>query len=758
MDNIVVQYPHKQMTLMMTMSVILRALIRLRYGVQSGSGGTDTFVCVPNVMVIVNVNVVAHLFIVVALVCILFEPCWANSTSLQTRETDSLKQLLAKELRTKHPTDTAIVNRLIEIGFSVRYTFPDTALVYANEALLRSKKAGYKSGQARSLGIRGIVAIYERHYNAGLEALLESYDIYQVLGEKVRQAFVLNNLGYMHKAQGKMTVAKDYFMRSEAIFRAANHKPGLSLVLGNLGDIALKSGDASEALRLEREAFVCGKQGKEEYYAHVALYHIGTIFLALSEYDSAAHYQKEALRFFERKGIKQYIVRSLENLAAIYAAEGCFPLAFATAGRGLQVADSTKAFEDVALICERFSIMYTQTGRHDIALEYYRRSAAMRDSLLSFNIEERMKTLDIMRLAERKDKVLLLAEKEQERLETLRNTLIMGIVLVGGLFLLAVNRYRLKARSEAALREVNAVILRQQRELEEQSKHIQESNTALAASNMELDVKNEHLYEANQRLEAANERLAALNLEKDELLNIVAHDLKNPLTGIMMSSSSLAQAANLPFERIVAMGQRILQSSERMLNIVTKLLNLNALEQGGKTLQMSHFDIVALVRHLGEEHTEHATTKDILLALDLPPGSIMMHTDSGAMAEVVENLLDNALKYSPKGKRVWVSVQEMSVPASKEDTSEEGIGVGDSLVRISVRDEGQGFSDDDKKRLFGKFARLSAKPTGGEDSTGLGLSIVKKLVDAMGGQITVVSELGAGTTFIVDVPTVAMNV
>lgn len=683
--------------------------------------------------------------LIIIIVSVLFSvgSCTANTLLAQTREADSLKQILAKELRAKPAThDTALVNRMIEIGFSVRNTFPDTALIYANEALLRAKKIGYKSGQARSLGIRGIVSIYERHYNAGLEALLESYDIYEVLGEKVRQAFVLNNLGYMHKAQGKMALAKDYFKRSEAIFRAAKHKAGLALVLGNLGDIALKSGDILEALRLEREAFEWGKQGKEDYYAHVALYHIGTVFLALEKYDSAAYYQKEALQFFERKKINQYIVRSLENLAAIYAAEKRFPLAFATAERGLRVADSTKAFEDIALICERFSLMYSQVGRHDIALDYYRRAAAMRDSLLSFNIEERMKTLDIMRLAERKDKVLLLAEKEQERLSTLRNTLIIGLVFVIVLLGLAINRYRLKARSEAALREVNAIILRQQRELEEQSKHIQESNTALATSNMELDIKNEHLYEANQRLESANQRLEALNHEKDELLSIVAHDLKNPLTGIMMSSSTLAQAANLPLERIAAMGERILQSSERMLNTITKLLSLNALEQGGKTLETRRFNVAQLVRDLVDEHHAHAAAKDITILVEVSDDDIELKTDESAMAEVVENLLDNALKYSPKGKRVWVSVQK-NISTHLENAT---------FVRVAVRDEGPGLNDEDKTRMFGKFARLSAKPTGGEDSTGLGLSIVKKLVEAMGAEIMVESQYGQGTTFNVDVP------
>ena len=112
-----------------------------------------------------------------------------------------------------------------------------------------------------------------------------------------------------------------------------------------------------------------------------------------------------------------------------------------------------------------------------------------------------------------------------------------------------------------------------------------------------------------------------------------------------------------------------------------------------------------------------------------------------ALSQVLDNLVSNAVKYSPPNKNIWVDIQE---------TTEN--------VRIAIRDEGPGLSDDDKSKLFGKFARLSAQPTGGEHSTGLGLSIVKKMIEAMNGKVWCESELGHGATFFVEISRTASEV
>ena len=101
--------------------------------------------------------------------------------------------------------------------------------------------------------------------------------------------------------------------------------------------------------------------------------------------------------------------------------------------------------------------------------------------------------------------------------------------------------------------------------------------------------------------------------------------------------------------------------------------------------------------------------------------------------QIIDNLVSNAVKYSPPGKNIYVQVRQF-----------------EGGVRGEVRDEGPGISAEDQKRLFGKFARLSAQPTAGEHSTGLGLAIVKRLVESMKGKVWRESEIGRGAAFIVE--------
>jgi signal transduction histidine kinase len=122
--------------------------------------------------------------------------------------------------------------------------------------------------------------------------------------------------------------------------------------------------------------------------------------------------------------------------------------------------------------------------------------------------------------------------------------------------------------------------------------------------------------------------------------------------------------------------------------------------------------------------------------------------DPNILYQILENLVSNAVKYSPSMRSVWVRVVASEVSALG-GSPQNGI---QHYIRMEIQDEGPGLSADDKSKLFSKFARLSAQPTGGEHSTGLGLSIVKKLVEAMHGRVWCESKLGKGSTFIVEMP------
>jgi len=309
-------------------------------------------------------------------------------------------------------------------------------------------------------------------------------------------------------------------------------------------------------------------------------------------------------------------------------------------------------------------------------------------------------------------------------------------------------------RRNDALRRANAEILGQQELLEKQRQQIQGMNIAL--------------YENNQQLSTQNILLKELHTEKDELLGIVAHDLKNPLAAIASFANILRHDdGSLTPTQHLEFVTHIIESAERMFEIIRNLLDINALERGGLRVQLQPVEISSVLDYAINSYRERAEEKNITLHTDFSPTPFALGDESLVM-QVVDNLISNAVKYSPHGSKVTVKLTVEGVK-SAESVKNDIVNMNNilsvsghqpalystrssSVIRFEVRDEGPGLTDDDKVKLFGKFARLSAQPTGGEHSTGLGLSIVKKMVDAMNGRVYCESILGEGAAFIVELP------
>jgi two-component system, sensor histidine kinase and response regulator len=236
-------------------------------------------------------------------------------------------------------------------------------------------------------------------------------------------------------------------------------------------------------------------------------------------------------------------------------------------------------------------------------------------------------------------------------------------------------------------------------------------------------------------LKAARDRLKELAEDKDELLGILAHDLKNHLGGLNMSAKLLCERIrNLHDERIQRLADNAFYSSAQLLAFVKDFL-ANAAAEHRFEPQLTTVDAagsaIASVR-LFEDRVRH---KQLEIQTNFPDESLIAHADAHAMDQIFSNLISNAVKFSPSGKKIYVAVR--------------GNG---HYVECSIRDEGPGFTDMDKTRMFRRYGRLSARPTGGETSTGLGLSIVRKLVLAMNGELTCESAPGQGATFTFRLP------
>jgi ligand-binding sensor domain-containing protein/signal transduction histidine kinase len=273
--------------------------------------------------------------------------------------------------------------------------------------------------------------------------------------------------------------------------------------------------------------------------------------------------------------------------------------------------------------------------------------------------------------------------------------------------------------------------------VEVRTAELRESNEEIQHHLEELDKQAHEIELSNLELRGKNLQLEALHQEKNEFLGIVAHDLKNPLSSIALTASLIhTYRQRHGAEWIDEQMNKIEEMTGRMTSIITNLLDVNALESGNYNFHVEDFDIVPIVAMVVREYRSKSLSKNIGIIAELPPeNTTLARADSAIVQGILDNLLSNAVKYSPHGKHVFVRVVSA-----------------DAAVRIEVQDEGQGISEEDMKKLFGKFARLSAQPTGGEHSTGLGLSIVKKMVAAMQGKVWCESEVGRGATFIVELP------
>jgi signal transduction histidine kinase len=270
--------------------------------------------------------------------------------------------------------------------------------------------------------------------------------------------------------------------------------------------------------------------------------------------------------------------------------------------------------------------------------------------------------------------------------------------------------------------------------------HLHES---LARANAELERRVEErtaaLADANFRLEGQGAQLKRVNAFKNEILGTIAHDLKNPLMVILGRAEMLATLAGKSAEDVkAAMDTQIgyVRTAAQRMNRIVDVSVADAMADAFDiSIDRRHVDLGKIVRTVADLNEGLAAAKHQTLEIELEP-DLPISADPDRLMEAVENLVSNAVKYTPPGGHVRVSARRVGAEAE-----------------AVVADSGPGLKPEDVARLFGRFQRLSAQPTGGESSTGLGLSIVRKIIDLHGGRIDI-SENGplGGASFAVVLP------
>jgi len=230
--------------------------------------------------------------------------------------------------------------------------------------------------------------------------------------------------------------------------------------------------------------------------------------------------------------------------------------------------------------------------------------------------------------------------------------------------------------------------------------------------------------------------LERLNRQKNEFIGIAAHDLRSPLSVIEMYSSFLLGG---PAGRLSEKEREFLKvislQSRFMLNLINDLLDVTRIESGNLDLRPESGDYGQFVRRVAALQGLLAERRGIAVAVEGGENPCVVRFDPARLEQVLNNIIGNAVRYSAAGTRVSVRVEREA-----------------GLVRTSVRDQGPGIPAAEQGTIFKAFYRGTAKPAAGERSTGLGLPIARRIVEAHGGTIGVESEVGKGSTFFFTLP------
>lgn len=263
----------------------------------------------------------------------------------------------------------------------------------------------------------------------------------------------------------------------------------------------------------------------------------------------------------------------------------------------------------------------------------------------------------------------------------------------------------------------------------------QENSRVLAAQNTDLTSLNAALHKQNDELQHINTKLDEANTFKTRMVSIVSHDLKNPLNTIRLLADALRPELREDSHEGKETLNTLISQTQHSSQMVEELLDMAALDMGRIKLRREEMDLSALVAAVVFMQSVIAEKKHQSISMALPENCVIVG-DEGRLRQVVENLISNAVKFSPLGTTILVRLT-----APKQ-----------GWVRFSVQDHGPGLNAEDKGKVFGHFQKLSARPTGNEHSSGIGLAIVKQIVELHGGRIFVESDAGEGATFTVELP------
>jgi signal transduction histidine kinase len=645
-------------------------------------------------------------------------------------------------------TDEEKIRTRLALLKEIKNTEAQPTLNVAEETLqLIGTRTDLQHEKGRAHLSKGIGLYHLNFYTESLSQMEEALKIFQTIPHPIDLIQALLGIGLVQCYLGNYSKALGYYQDSLTQSKVLNHEEYIFASLNNIGNLYHAIGDYPNSLLYHHQGLSLKRAAQDKHNIAISLNNIGNVYYDIQEIDNAYPYYQESLSLFSELEHRRGIAITLSNLGNVARAREDYKTALTFYEESLSTQKEIQDQRGVLYALLNLGDLNISLNQPESALSFYEECLTLSRQIMDKAAEvETLKSLA---------KVLVVLKRYTEAEHFLSEGLTMSdesnmTQSKSHILQTQAELYTETGDPKKALEAYKAYHETERKILgEEKQKQLAMMQVRFETeqAKLDLDLQKKEAEMTRLKNEELNKALAdaiEANRFKNELLSVAAHDLKNPLQSISGFAQLLKAKSSNP-ETVEHYSDTIERGAAKMLAIVNELLTTAEHSVMGVRLDLQFINLVEILETIVHSNQPQLAQKQQTMQTHFPE-VCNISADRMRLMKVMDNLISNAIKYSETGKTITVTCELITAKPESNQLSYQS-------VRVSVKDEGQGLSDEDKEKLFGRFQRLSAKPTGGESSTGLGLSIVKQIVELHGGRVWAESEgKGKGTTFFVELP------
>jgi signal transduction histidine kinase/Flp pilus assembly protein TadD len=641
-----------------------------------------------------------------------------TSNVVEFLNSDSARKMhpsLVIERITSSLHDTALTRKFIlkidNEGFQQRNLGNyQKALFFHQTALTIAYRYNLLDLQARILNNLGVVYRRLDNYEPALHYHLQALKIAEMINSRRSIAIALNSIGNINYMMGKYDDALKYFLRGYIIEKESRSIRGMAINLNNIGNVYKSKGDTVNAIKLYKQSLQLNSKINDLKGIGICHNDIGTVYQAQGNKDLALNEFMKAYEYFKQTNDLRYIAEVTRNIGKSLLELNQTMRAGEFLKKSLEIARQLEAKWEEEASTRALAEYYHITGDNQNAYYYSIWAHQLRDKIDRETAQKNISNAQALYMLEKVEKekdffqnLSILTEQKLRREKQLRviTTSIVLIVLIAIIIILDFRK-------------------RYTRNLTEKNKQLQDAR--------------DELKNYSHKLENALDKAQAAARAKNIFLANISHEFRTPLNSIVGFSSLLKSRAQDEEQKEIL--DIILNSANNLIDLITELLNISAIETGQLKIKHKPVDLKQLLRETEKVFRMEAQQKSLDFALKISPTiPEFILSDEGRLRQVLFNLTGNAVKFTDKG-----SIEIEAWCEAFQNHSNKNL-------YIRVKDTGPGIPQEELESIFEPFFQGKSNLKESE-GMGLGLSIVKKIVGMLGGEIKVESEIGKGSVFL----------